>query len=235
MNESGNNRSMLVSKNIETYFNDLIVKAPEYKVASTGPSSLTIFYNEYIEHNLLLLVIILGLIIFLVFRYIYKDEHVIHEIVKEERESYQNQDKNQDDSSDTDSTDTIEYIKNQNKRDILKRNQLNKIREQKLKLKRKKLLELEKQSILDIIDELSTLNQQRIQQNKYNAEEDDYYNDAYLDPPEIPDDNTTYDNYSLINNETPPDDVYYNINSNYKNKKTTNFIDGIYIESPYDE
>jgi len=59
--------SNLISKNIDNYFNDLINKP--VIITSKKTTSFTIFYKDYIEHNLLLIFIIIFMGIFLLFKY----------------------------------------------------------------------------------------------------------------------------------------------------------------------
>jgi hypothetical protein len=281
-----NNNSLLISKKIDTYFNDLI-KIPE-PIQQTSGGSFSKFYDDYIEHNLLLLFIIFCLCIFLLIKYINKNSlDTFEEIIYTDSFTINNQksnnnnfindtnkkndtdidtetntDTNTDTNTNTD-TDTDTNINTKYKRNnIKKKYKYNKYKELlKEQQRRKYLLQLEKQSILDIIDELSNINQQNIIKNmKPNVTKhtnNDYLNNDYLNNDYINNTNYTlepiknnesslningthnYPHYSLINSELNNDNTstFYNINKNinYKDKKNPNYIKGIYIESPYEE
>ena len=149
------NPNFLISKKIDTYFNDLI-QIPDPPTIKSNKTYYTFakFYDEYIEHNILLLFIILGLVIFLVVKYYNKYYYENYDII------------------------------NPNKIIIKKNKSKEKIKNKAIERKK---LEEDKQSILDIIDELSTINYKKIKANKQQLEKD------FLS------DNSNYDEYDEIN------------------------------------
>jgi hypothetical protein len=221
------NKPSLISKNIELYFDDL-VKVPEPPQIG-GSFSLSKFYSEYMEHNILLLFIILCLVIFLIVKYINKNyyENTIHTI------------KNENDIENN------EFLKNTNKiKKKLSKDKLLKIKRHNEKEKR--LLELEKQTIMDIIEELSIINNEKMQHNNKIINQTDYLQDNYLQDNYLQEnysqnnylqDNYVDNNFSLINNNIETSTDFYSINKNvnYKNKKSPNYIKGLYIETPFEE
>lgn len=257
-----NTKSLLISKKIENYFDDLI-KVPDVAqnggVTSTS-FSFSNFYKEYIEHNILLLFIIMCLVIFLIVKYINKHYYSFTTTPIQNDNKYENY-KYENYSYDDDDTDEIE----ENKKKYIKK----KLEKQKLlKLKKenerqKHLLELEKQSIMDIIDELSNINNQKINKNiklinneNFNNEPDDniyynnnnnYYNDNYnnynnnqmfIDRNYLDENQSNFSKYSLISsNDMDFNDGYYTVNRNinFKDKKSPNYVKGMYIESPFQE
>jgi len=108
---SNNNPPLLISKKIDTYFNDLIRNPEPIQTAGIkNDSTLYKFYNEYIEHNILLLFIILCLGIFLFIKYInknYKDNDNLYNTHYKKNISNNNFQINDSDTTDTtDTTDT---------------------------------------------------------------------------------------------------------------------------------
>jgi hypothetical protein len=168
------NPNFLISKKIDTYFNDLI-QIPDPPTIKSTKSDYTFakFYDEYIEHNILLLFIILGLVIFLVVKYFNKYYY----------ENY-----------DEITSNKIIIKKNKSKEKIKNRDE------------QRKKLEDDKQSILDIIDELSTINYQKINANKQQLEKDVHIENSNYNE---------YDEYDRINeydnqtNQTNSSDPYY--------------------------
>jgi hypothetical protein len=129
MFESNNLNTNLVSRKLDDYFTNLISK-------QVGSSSKIIkneytfnkFYNDYIDPNFLLLFLILGVILFLIFKY-YNKYYI----------------------EDDDNFDVIEK-NNKNKENLILKKQLQYVK------KYKKTLDQEKDKILSIIDELSLMN-----------------------------------------------------------------------------
>ncbi len=75
--------SNLISKNIDNYFNNLINKP--VVITSKKTTSFNIFYKDYIEHNLLLIFIIILMGVFLLVKYFSKEEidNKIYDYTKE--------------------------------------------------------------------------------------------------------------------------------------------------------
>lgn len=260
-----NNHSMLISKKIDTYFNDLI-KTPEPIQVSGGKSefSFSKFYYEYVEHNLLLLFIILCLVIFLIIKYInknYPDEEVnfakntnyknkpnTNNNDNTGTDTYTDTDTNTDTDTDTDTNTDDTFEKEKIKKELKRQ----KLKEIKRETDRKKhLLELEKQSILDIIDEISNMNNEKIKNNirtinqntnnkvrhtqNYNRTHDishnnNYINEEYIIGPAesrsgsfFDENQANYSDYSLItSNDMYDNGSYYNINKNMNYKNKKN-------------
>ena len=260
-------KSLLISKKIESYFDDL-VKVPEVsQTAGNKEFSFSKFYSEYIEHNILLLFIILCLVIFLLIKYINKnyysdnydnfknnhDNSYNNKINIKSKVKFKNDnfDNNTDETYDTNDTDDIEKINSKKLKEKLTKQKLLKIKKENDR--ERHLLELEKQSILDIIDELSGINYEKIHKNNQvihhknkqqnNNPNYNYHNnpnnniyidrDNYLDEPQ-----TNFSEYSLIeSNDMGSSNDFYTLkrNINYKDKKNPNYIKGMYIESPFEE
>ncbi len=129
--------SGLINKNIDHYFNDILTQ-PEIKntsVIAKSDYTWSKFYSEYIEHNILFIIILIGVVIFLIIRY--------YSLEAEEAE-------NKELDPDTD-TDTDDEFDSKTKKKIKKK--------YKKKFdKYKQQIDNEKQQILNIIDELSSMN-----------------------------------------------------------------------------
>jgi hypothetical protein len=67
--------NILINKDIDNYFNELIAKPVLNKNTFISKSNYNFeqFYLDYIEHNLLFIVLLIGIIIFLIIRYYIKD------------------------------------------------------------------------------------------------------------------------------------------------------------------
>ena len=252
--------NILINKNIENYFNDIISKPviSSNTVITKSNYNFNKFYDEYIEHNLLFIVLLVGIIIFLIIRYFGKD---IDNFDLESNLKYTNT-KNIPNSN-------LKISKNINKQKISKQriNNEQKINKQnnneKTKLiKYKKQLDKEKEKILSIIDELSNLNNYEYlnsdtNTNYTNTNKLKFYNE-YEDESNIAhnsDDNSEYydinnnfndDTYTNTNklkfyneyeyetniaHNSDDNSEYYDINKNFNDK--TNEIDGLYIEPPF--
>jgi hypothetical protein len=253
-----NNQPLLVSKKIETYFNDLI-KVPESIQVSGGKNDYTFskFYDEYIEHNLLLLFIILCLIIFLIIKYInknYPDEQQefyyginnshnkinkthntkknMNNITNNENMDDTNDTDNTNDTDDTNNTDDTNDTNDTNDANYRNKSSISTLKYNKKKFKKKVkndkynellretekkkyLLELEKQSILDIIDELSNANNKKIKKNTQIME----YNKIHGDKHKNCNRTSNYVNNDYINNDYINNDYINNdhINNDYIN------------------
>lgn len=269
-------KSMLVSKKIESYFDDL-VKIPEItQTAGNKEFSFSKFYSEYIEHNILLLFIILCLVIFLIVKYINKNYYNDN---NNDNNNYENFNKNSnklpknnnkstvkfaddDYNNETDEIEDDDDIQNTTAKKLKEKLTKQKLLKIKKETERERhLLELEKQSILDIIDELSNINYEKIQTNNqvinnqvinhknspkinhYENSNNNYYgfpnNDMYIDREDYLNENqSNFSQYSLIeSNDLGSNNDYYTLkrNINYKDKKSPNYIKGMYIESPFEE
>lgn len=125
-------KSLLVNKNIENYFNEIINvsdKTKTYKIVNKT-SFFYKFYKDYVENNMLLIFIIFIIIIFLTIRYYTKDIE-------------------------------NEYFENNKKlrKNSLYNKKINNLKKYKKKLdNQKEKLNNDKQQILSIIDELSNIN-----------------------------------------------------------------------------
>ena len=136
----------LINPKINTFFNDVLNKPdPVYTSVIKTEQSWNKFYKDYIEHNLLFFIILIGVVFFLIIRYYTLDL----DPDKKNTDEFGNY---LDDSDDTDDTDIDD---NDDKKNIKRK--LKKKYKSKLK-KYKKELYNEKNKILNIIDELSELN-----------------------------------------------------------------------------
>ena len=206
--------SNLISKNISGYFDELINKP--IITLPQKQSSMSIFYKNYVEHNLLLIFIIIFIIIFLLFKYFTKNSN----------------DEIEDDDK---------IKKDKKKEDKNKEKDKNKERKFREKInKEKELLEKEKSEILSIIDELSEMNYKRVIPQNIHEEEnlqDNNINNNQNNSIKNKQNNSIKNkiNYNSLpidfeaytNNENYSDD-YYDIKEN-----KSELIDGVYFETPY--
>ena len=257
--------NILINKDIDNYFNELISKpiSNQNTLITKSNYNFDKFYSDYIEHNLLFIVLLVGIIIFLIIRHYVKDfdtfntESNILENHKNEdnnntidnnieyNEYDVNTDKNDDntDDSNDDSNDSNTY----NKKYSSKKNRLNKLkinevnlmkkkqRSEKIKLiNYKKQLDKEKEKILSIIDELSNINDYE------NTKSKPYPN--YLGQDINNHYGTNYSNSQRFFNQATDNlpRLPHNLadNSQYYdiNKNLdddSNKIDGLYIEPPF--
>ena len=222
--------SNLISKNISGYFDDLINKpiiTPPLK-----QSTMSSFYKNYVEHNLLLIIIIIFIIIFLLFKYFSKNYF---------NDNIENDEK-------------IEKNKKEKER-----KKIDKERELKLRQKiqrERNLLEKEKSEILSIIDELSEMNYKRvipqniheeenlqdnsINNNQNNSINNNQNNNQNNNNKNNNQNNSKNNNKNKINyNSLPIDFEAYTNNENYSDEyydikeNKSELIDGVYFETPY--
>lgn len=245
--------NILINKDIDNYFNDLISKPVSNQNSFIIKSNYNFekFYSEYIEHNMLFIVLLIGIIIFLVIRYYIKDfDNNENKLNLENYSDTNSTDYNNnlsDSYSDSDSDNVDKIINNKKfiKKNKLEKNKIQKMNQIKRKqqiekiqlLKYKKQLDKEKEKILSIIDELSNLNS-----NEYTNSQP-YPN--YLGQDININYGTNYSNSQRFFNQAQDnldnldrlahnhDDhsEYYDINKNIDDD--TNKIDGLYIEPPF--
>jgi hypothetical protein len=247
--------NILINKDIDNYFNDLISKPVPIQNNLSVKSSYNFekFYSDYVEHNLLFIVLLIGIIIFLIIRYNIKDFDTFNSTsddlnddqkksnnIKDDKINITNSgiNLNTDSESDTDnSQNQKKYLKHKNK--LKKINGINQIKRkhqiEKIKLMNyKKQLDLEKEKILNIIDELSNINDYENTKsrpypsylgqdintgygtNYINTQR--FFNQAIEELPRLP--------HNLNENSH-----YYDINKNTEDD--SNKIDGLYIEPPF--
>ncbi len=160
----------LINNKINDYFND-ILNVPEVKpvtIISKPEQTWGKFYRDYLEPNILFFVLLIGVAIFLVIRYYTLD-------MDPDKEPF-DKDINdldefiEDDDEDVDLDDPESYIKYKKKK--MKYKYKNKIK------KYKEELANEKQKILDLIDELSSINYE--ENNHYNQMSRDLENKISL-------------------------------------------------------
>ena len=65
--------NILINKDIDNYFNTLITKSTTEKTIVKSYYTFEKFYLDYIEHNLIFIVVLIGIIIFLFIRHYVKD------------------------------------------------------------------------------------------------------------------------------------------------------------------
>ena len=203
--------SNLISKNIDNYFNELINK--QVVITSKKTTSFTIFYKDYIEHNLLLIFIIILMGIFLLFKYYSKDDEINYKI-----DNY---------------TEEYDLIKNKKKKI---KNKFKKERELLAKEKDEIL------SIIDELSELNfeKINSKSKNTNDYdnfinnNIDnhniDNDIENDNCIDNKNLQNKNLQNNSFKVdpyINNNLSSED-YYNVT-----EKNSELINGIYFETPY--
>ena len=143
---NNNFNTNIVSKNVDNYFNNLLNNINPYEIKKTKTSN---FYNDYIEHNILLIFIIAAVAIFLFFRYYLKEDPNDYD------EDYPENLKNKYDEK----NDNFKKYKPKKFKKIkkIKKNNNHSYNDYTID-DAKKELEHEKSKILKIIDELSTMN-----------------------------------------------------------------------------
>jgi hypothetical protein len=234
--------NILINKDIDNYFNDLVSK-PIVPVQTTIKPTYSFdkFYSDYIEHNLIFIVVLIGIIIFLFIRHYVKDfDNDTSNSDKTENFSNNKNESNTDDDSEN----------NQKQIEILKKKHARKLQIEKLRLaKYKRDLDVEKQKILSIIDELSNMNEYEYAKNQtpvYLNNQYNYidefggfsgfsHNKAYQPEHYLNQNSNKYHNQI---NDIPTDahnaddnSQYLNINKSQDDK--TNEIEGLYIEPPF--
>lgn len=223
--------NVLINKDIDNYFNNLINKSTPVQNVSIPKSNYSFekFYTDYIEHNLLFIVLLVGIIIFLIIRQYAKDYDEFDNSSNDEKliETSNSQSKSQS-KSQTKSQTSKPLSKSISKlKQIKKQQQIEKIQLSNYK----KQLDMEKEKILTIIDELSNLND---------------YEYANLMYPNYLDTNTNTNNFSLIpnfkyynqvdlNQKEPHNSTdvsqYYDVNKNQNDD--INKVGDIYVEPPF--
>jgi len=219
-------KSILINKDIDNYFNN-IINIPEqpktYKIANK--SSISTFYKDYLENNMLLLFVIFIIIIFLVIRYYTKDieNDYLNNNIKFKK--------------------NILYKKKYNN----EKNNLKKYK-QKLNSEKNKLL-----SIIDELSnvnyEINSMKNNIIQQtnisnnnsnldtnlldlgnNKIEKELENFNNIISRDKLKDNLINDISNKFDLLQNNKPSKS-YYNINKEFNDDN--NLVEGMYIEPPY--
>lgn len=234
--------NLLINKDIDNYFNDIISKPVPQTNTSIIKSNYNLnkFYSDYIEHNLVFIVVLIGIIIFLVIRHYVKDFDTFDTNEKEKE--------NGEEQSDTNGE--------KNKRRQQRRDERMENKSKKLEIERNKLinykmeLDREKQQILTIIDELSNINEYENNRSYYNGQHNNH-NNQYLNQ----DINDMYSNNYSNNQVKHSNKINYiqtmahndnGTNVLYENGGTSNYydvnrtqdkqineIDGMYIEPPF--
>jgi hypothetical protein len=232
--------NLLINKDIDNYFNDIINK-PIIPQSNTNPiksgGGISKFYTDYIEHNLIFIVVLVGIIIFLVIRYYVKDF----------------------DSQDLEESKIdikLDKSNKSNKQEIVNKKINERIisKSKKLELEKFKLLnykrelDKEKQQILSIIDELSNINEFESNKNNqtylnqdinsiYSNNFNNFNNlNNYNQQKYLQTSTTAHNDNKIISNidnrkDYMTDTNYFDINKTPDNK--TNEIDGLYIEPPF--
>jgi hypothetical protein len=253
MGASSEYDNILINKDIDNYFNDLISKPISVQIQSQNALitksnyNFDKFYIDYIEHNLLFIVLLVGIIIFLIIRHYVKDfdtfdtELSILENKKNNDEIVDNEYvyNNNDGANDSTNDSNEKYSKKKKILNKLKIDKLNQIKkkqqfEKNKLINYKKQLDKEKEKILSIIDELSNMNDYE------NTKSKPYPN--YLGQDINIHYGTNYSNiqknFNQASNNLPKsaynlndNSQYYDINKNIDDE--TNKIDGLYVEPPF--
>lgn len=145
------NSNPLINPKLNDYFNN-IINQPEpqrnYTIMSKSDYTWSKFYNDYIEPNMLFIIIIIGFVIFFLIRYYTMDYDAI---------------------DDNDTNTTLDKLEDSDDSSIDSRSK----KKYKAKLKKyKKDLDDEKRKILHVIDELSSINYE--EKNYYSSLENNY-------------------------------------------------------------
>lgn len=232
--------NILINKDIDNYFNDLVSKPiPTTQPILKQTYSFNKFYSDYIEHNLIFIVVLIGIVIFLFIRHYVKDFD----------NDIENFDTKENLSDNKKNIKTSDSELNDKQIEILKKKHERKLQIERLKLaKYKKDLDIEKNKILSIIDELSNMNefeysknlslsQLNYQQHQHNYidEINGFHNKAYQQEHYLNKNNNRYFNQineisnDILNNDN--NSQYMNVNKTNDDK--TNEIEGLYIEPPF--
>lgn len=232
-----NNASNLISKNIDEYFNKLLNDINNDSIIVNKPT----FYTTYIEHNILLIVILGCIAIFLFFRYYSKSRSKKNAIREDDKKNGNDEGRKEKDGKDEgrkkedgkededDGDEEEDKIKKKKKKKIIKKHIDNELRSL---YEERQLLENEKKSLLNIIDDLSNYNVKNdIQEtftnstnntatnatsNAYNANNNTTNNNGY----------NTGEKYEEYNNDNY--NQFLDINSSNITK-----VNNINIENPY--
>ena len=114
MGGSSDYDNILINKDIDNYFNELISKPiPNQNTLITKSNyNFDKFYSDYIEHNLLFIVLLVGIIIFLIIRHYVKD----FDTFNTESNILENH-KNKDNNNNNNNTEYNEYDDNTDRND----------------------------------------------------------------------------------------------------------------------
>jgi hypothetical protein len=220
----------LINKDINNYFDELISKpnVEQQHIIVKSNYNFSKFYVDYIEHNLLFIVLLIGIVFFLVIRYFIKDfdDEKIEKIEKIKKNTEDDNIENYSDIKNSNKNNNDKKQINNDEELIKKKIKIEKLNQkqnlEKIKLiNYKKKLDIEKERILSIIDELSTINDNgKIKSYQNYIGNNNHYNNN--------------DNNSLLlsDNISNFDEnfIYQDIN---KNIDTSNQIDDFYIEPPF--
>lgn len=222
-------KNPLINDNLDKYFNNLLLTKPNNEIPIVKSCyTFEKFYLDYIEHNLIFIVVLIGIIIFLFIRYHVKDfdEQSTSSKIKDTFSNTKKKLNSNTDDSNTDDSNDYNTYKNKQNKSINKQNKNNfkKIQIEKLKLiEYKKKLDNEKKQILSIIDELSNINEY---DNIKKTTQPNYFKQnmklSY---------NNTQQPITTHNDNDVEDFQYYNLDNNLNNE--LNKISGLYIEPPF--
>jgi len=225
--------NILINKDIDNYFNNLISKPIINQNSNLNPFntksnySFDKFYSDYVEHNLLFIVLLFGIVIFLIIRHYIKDFDTFETDLTKTKTKTENTE-NTENTNDNNSSLKKNKLK---KLDIIKKKQqLEKIQ----LINYKKKLDMEKDKILTIIDELSNMNDYensrlKTNQNYINQDINNQYSTNYSNIQKFY--NQSDNNLSNLPHNLSDNSHYYNINKNINDD--ANKIDGLYIEPPF--
>lgn len=251
--------NILINKDIDNYFNDLLSKPVpmQNNLISKSNYNFDKFYSDYIEHNLLFIVVLVGIIIFLIIRHYIKDFDSFsseslnsndNSLKKNNKDMNVNVNMKVNEDSDEDVNKEDVYNEDVNEEDVniiqIKKNKLRKLNQikkkqqnEKIKLfNYKKQLDNEKEKILSIIDELSNINEyENLRSQPYPKYLGQNINTHYNNEPDYLDShkffNQQIDNFPKLPHNMNDSSHYYDINKNQDDE--TNKIDGLYIEPPF--
>ena len=249
--------NLLINKDIDNYFNDIISKpihVPQYNSSIIKSNyNLNKFYLDYIEHNLLFIVVLVGIIIFLIIRHYGKDFDRFDSVNNIDNTNLNKPNKSNkfNKSNKSNKPNKQNDILKKTKKLYQEQNEKIKNKSKKLEIEKNKLinykmeLNREKQQILSIIDELSNINDYNknnqiyldqdintLYSNNYNNQMklNNQYNNQYNNiKTRAHNDNDNIDNTISFQDDNTSN--YYDINKKQNDKM--NEIDGLYIEPPF--
>lgn len=251
-NKHNFDKEFFVSKDVDDYFNNILNtkdKKSNFKILNTS-STLKNFYQYYIYPNALLIVLLVAVVIFFIIRYLCSN-------IKGKNSDNFNNINNNDKINDNIINNTDDVIYNSNEIE----NNNNKLKAQKDKeqlKKEKKEIRKEKLKILEIIDELSTMNSNanikysnnNYNNNSYRSNNNNNGNYGYDDSNEYDNqndfsnysnniyqqqqsfgDSDNFSNYSSVNNYENDSIILKKYGNNYAQNHPTNSFDS--FQEPY--
>ena len=197
---SNNNviNNVVIGDKFDNYFNNLIHAPP--KTDYTVSTNISSFYKNYVEHNLIIIFILIGICIYLYFRYLSNQELIKQQKIYEIKQRKMMK---------------VKKVSNEEQMHIEQK--IAQMREYDLNLKR------ERERLLKIIDEISSINDEKQLEELYNT----INGQAYNNEPEIQNLESDYMHNGIVGSQNGS---YQMVNENAIKE---NYINGNYVDTPY--